>query len=305
MFFLPESPYWLLRHNRPDDAKKSLLWLRGSRFMKEELIMMEQNLKMNDSSAGISEIFKPSTLQPLIICASLQFFQQFCGSVAVFLYASSIFAASGSSIDSTVSSCIIGVVGIIGAFLTVFITDRAGRRVLLFISGLGMAISLTVFGIYYKIVETKGVEETSATLGWLPLVCLIVFVLMFWIGYGGIPWVILSEIVPPETKAIVGSITVVLNGCFGFIVGKFFSILVLWLQDYGAYWLFAGVCYLGLVYVALYVPETKGKSLQEITELFSSSKKIQDEFCLEMMEPSNVVCYNNIGNRMTVNEFGK
>jgi len=108
-------------------------------------------------------------------------------------------------------------------------------------------------------------------LGWISLVSLLIFVAVFSLGWGPLPWLITAEVLPARAKSLGGGIATACNWFFAFLTTKEFESLELALQNFGAFWLFAGICLVGVIFVFFYVPETKGKSLEEIEAEFASA----------------------------------
>lgn len=126
----------------------------------------------------------------------LMCFQQLSGVNAVIFYTSDIFKSAGSSMDDNVAAIVVGVVQCIATVSSIFLVDRAGRKILLLISSAFMCSSLVVLGIFFKL-QSDGKGEG---LGWLPLLCLMIFMIAFSIGYGPIPFVMLGELIPERVK---------------------------------------------------------------------------------------------------------
>jgi len=272
LFFVPESPYWLMKKNRRASAKKAMAWLRGTDYdgidTECEVIF---NLVCSDTgttqNVSAKEVCNGSTLRPLVISLLLMVFQQWSGVNAVLFYTSSIFERAGSSLSPNVSTLIIGVVQILATVVSVLLSDRAGRRVLLLLSALIMAVSLAALGAYSKVAEVRP-DYAKTSLSWLPIVCLVVYISGFSIGYGPIPWLMMSEIIQTRTKAVGGSICTGINWLNSFIVTYIFNSMLTNLQTYGCYWLYTCICIVNFIFVLLVVPETRGKSLEQIQRYF-------------------------------------
>ena len=142
--------------------------------------------------------------------------------------------------------------------------DRAGRRVLLLTASLGMMISCTMMGYYYHV--TYGTTEND--LGWLALTSLILYIIAFSLGWGPIPMLVTSEIFPVRARGTAAAVATSVAWISGFIVTKEFSLLQDALGMAGTFWLFGLCCLIGLVFVWRKVPETKGKSLEDIELYF-------------------------------------
>jgi SP family facilitated glucose transporter-like MFS transporter 8 len=144
------------------------------------------------------------------------------------------------------------------------LVDRLGRRVLLLGSITTMTITLFAIGSFFYIQNID--KELAATLGWLPLTSLCIYILAYPIGYGGIPWLVVSEIVPKKFKPFCNLVIGVFAWNFAFLVTTSFHKLNDFLGIGETFWFFGGASFLGILFTIFIVPETKGKSLAEIEE---------------------------------------
>lgn len=210
----------------------------------------------------------------VLISLGLMLFQQLSGINAVIFYAASIFKMAGSSVDENLASIIIGIVNFVSTFIATAIIDRLGRKMLLYISSVAMIITLVSLGAYFY-VKDSGVDVTAY--GWLPLACLVIYVLGFSIGFGPIPWLMLGEILPSKIRGTAASLATGFNWTCTFIVTKTFHNIIDAINMYGTVWLFAVICLVGLFFVIFFVPETRGKSLEEIErKLTGGSRRVRN-----------------------------
>lgn len=223
-----------------------------------------------EKSGGLRDLFAMPVLRPISIAFLIYFFQVFAGIDPVLFYTVDIFASSGATIDEYSSTIIIGVVQVIFALCGAFLVEYFGRRVLLMISELCMVCSLAVLGYYFFLKQQNG-NVSPEGLGWLPLTSLIVYVVSYSIGVGPVGYMIMGEILPHHVKGAAGCVLTSIKWGMSFAMTKFFLDLIRFLGDAGCYWLFAGFCFLGALYIFFFVPETKGKTLDEIQAEFSNS----------------------------------
>lgn len=156
---------------------------------------------------------------------------------------------------------------VIATFVSVMVVDKLGRRILLLASSSVMAIATTAMGVYFYM---KQIDESSVTnLGWLPVSSLCIFIIMFSIGFGPVPWLMMGELFASDIKGVAGSIAGTSNWVLAFIVTKTFVNLKEAMGSGQTFWLFAGITVVGAVFVFVFVPETKGKSLNEIQDELS------------------------------------
>ncbi|XP_045448033.1 facilitated trehalose transporter Tret1-like isoform X2 [Melitaea cinxia] len=277
MILTPETPRWYISKGRVEDAKKALQWLRGKNINidKEMLELTHSQAESDLTSSGnaFGQLFTRKYLPAILISLCLMLFQQLSGINAVIFYASRIFKMAGSSVDENVSSIIIGVVNFVSTFIATAIIDRLGRKMLLYISSVAMIITLVTLGSYFYVLEA-GTDVSNY--GWLPLACLVIYVLGFSIGFGPIPWLMLGEILPAKIRGTAAALATGFNWTCTFAVTKSFHNIIAAINMYGTVWLFAVLCLIGLFFVIFFVPETRGKSLEEIEKkLTGGSRRVR------------------------------
>jgi MFS family permease len=198
-----------------------------------------------------------ATLRAMIIIFGLMIFRQWCGVNAVQAYTVEIFQSAGSALDPYIATIIYGIIQVVSACVPLFIADRVGRRPLLLISGMGMALSLLAMAFRsYTINEVIEIKY----IGWLPLIFINFYIIAFSIGFGPVPWFIMPELLSNEAKGWVSSIAVCLNWAMAFLVTKFFPIMMNDMGSESTYQTFFTICVVGILFVALCVPETNGRT---------------------------------------------
>lgn len=265
MFLIPETPRWYVSHGKEEEARKALQWLRGREADIEPelkgIIKSNNDAERHASKNALFELLKRSNLKPLAISLGLMFFQQLSGINAVIFYTVSIFKAAGSSIDENVCTIIVGIVNFGATFVATFLIDRLGRKILLYISEVSMIITLFTLGTFFYL---KNIGYPVETFGWLPLASFVIFVIGFSLGFGPIPWLMMGEILPAKIRGSAASVATGFNWTCTFIVTKTFADMVHYIGNSGAFWMFGSICVVGLFFVIFYVPETQGKSLEDI-----------------------------------------
>ncbi|XP_073027673.1 sugar transporter ERD6-like 16 isoform X9 [Primulina eburnea] len=266
--FIPESPRWLAKVGHQNEFELSLRMLRGkyADVSKEAAEIQKSIGALQDlPKVQIMDLFHAKYMRPVIIGAGLMFFQQFGGINGIGFYASETLVAAGFSSGTigTISYAIIQVpITLLGAILM----DRSGRRPLLMISASGTFIGCLLAAASFYL---KG---QSLLLGWVPGLAIsgvLVYVASFSIGMGAVPWVIMSEIFPIHVKGIAGSLVVLVNWSGAWAVSYTFNFLMSWSPP-GTFSVYAGFCALAVLFVAKIVPETKGRTLEEIQASISS-----------------------------------
>ena len=213
---------------------------------------------------SLRELMKPTIYRPFIIAVMLMLFQQFGGINAVIAYASQMLRDAGIS-DANVAEIAIGIVQFLGTGISCLIVDKLGRRFLLMYPTLVMSISMIVLG-------------ASRYFGGFPsyitLICLCCFITGFALGMGPIPWVIMSEVFPTKVRGVASGVTTQVNWFGAFMVMKFYVNMEDSMHSYGCYWFFAAVSLCAVVYVFIFLPETKGKTLEEVEALFANHRDL-------------------------------
>ncbi|XP_075041794.1 solute carrier family 2, facilitated glucose transporter member 8 [Mixophyes fleayi] len=279
MSFMPESPRYLINQDRRAEAMAALRFLRGPNVDHEwEYRQIESSGSEEESSLRLADFQNPSIYKPFVIGILLMFFQQATGINAIMFYADTIFEEANFK-NSSLASVIVGLVQVVFTAVAALIMDKAGRKILLIISGTIMTVSAALFGVYFKITEVHvnnssvpltlgSAAETADHLAWLALLSMGLFITGFAIGWGPIPWLIMSEIFPLRARGVASGMCVVTNWGCAFLVTKIFHDLMDFLTSYGTFWLFAGFCGLNVLFTILCVPETKGKTLEQIESYF-------------------------------------
>lgn len=271
MFFAKESPSYLLFKGKDEQAAAALQYFRGKdSHIQTELDMMRASVEeRQQSTASFSDLGKPYNLKPFFISLGLMFFQQFSGVNGVLFNLTIIFSSSGSNIPDNVSSIIVGAVQVVSTLVATGLMDKAGRKLLVVVSSSIMALSLVALGEFFW---WKNEDASWATqhLGWLPLVSLMVFIAAFSIGFGPIPWLMMGELFSPDVKELAASQATMFNWTLSFVITFIFTPLESAIGDAGLYWIFSGLCVLSLLFCITFVPETKGKTLEEISASFGA-----------------------------------
>nr|CAH7743813.1 unnamed protein product [Callosobruchus chinensis] len=264
-YLAPESPYFYVGKN-DFEAKKCLSTLRQHAKLTydvdDEIEEIKCEINKNQKGDFWNTIKRKYVVKGFIVALGLSSLQQLSGLAAILAYTQNIFDDAGSNFSPEISSIIVGTVLFLASFGGPLIVDKRGRKFLLVCSSIGIITSESVLGVYFYLKErtTVSIENIS----WLPVLCLMVYVITFNIGYGPLPYTITSEILPSNVKFHLATITGFSGWLMSFLVTKFFGALNEALGTCGTFWLFSGICVFGLLFIIIVVPETKGKSFQEI-----------------------------------------
>jgi SP family galactose:H+ symporter-like MFS transporter len=273
---LSDSPRWYMQAGRRADAERSLRKVKGVEDVTIDLDIMQASIDEDArSEAGWKTVFALQWRRPLTIGVALAVLQQLTGINAVIYYANQIFEAAGfisPTSQSLATLWAIGAVNVVATFVAVVWVDRFGRKPLLFIGTTGMGISLVVVGaMFLKLskITPGGVTHTTTTNeGLVTLVALVVFIASFAFSLGPIVWTIINEIFPSHVRGKAVALATAANWFAAWLVAQFFLTLVDLITTTGVFWVFAGFCGVTFWFVRRYVPETKGKSLEEIQSMW-------------------------------------
>ncbi|KAG7201532.1 hypothetical protein KM043_004283 [Ampulex compressa] len=289
MFMIPETPRWYISKGKTKKARKSLQWLRGKDAdITEELTTVEKihvESERNSTQGAMSEILKKNHFKPLLISLGLMFFQQLSGINAVIFYTVRIFKDAGSSVDENVSTIIVGIVNFISTFVAAAIIDKLGRKILLYISAVSMCLTLFTLGTFFYV---KSIGADVAAFGWIPLLSLIVYVVGFSLGFGPIPWLMMGEILPAKVRGSAASIATGFNWMCTFVVTKTYEDIITGIGAHGTFWLFGSIVVVGFFFVLFCVPETRGRSLEEIEKRFTGP--VRRMSAVANMKPMPMAC---------------
>ncbi|KAF6997661.1 hypothetical protein CFC21_013865 [Triticum aestivum] len=266
LFFIPESPRWLAKMNKMEDFETSLQVLRG---FETDITSEVNDIKRAVTSANkraairFQELNQKKFRMPLILGIGLLVLQQLSGINAILFYASSIFKAAGIT-NSDLATSGLGGIQVLATLVTTWLLDRAGRRILLIISSAGMTISLLAVAVIFFIKDTVSQDShLYYILSMVSLLAIVAYVIAFSFGMGAIPWVIMSEILPVSIKSLAGSFATLANWLTSFGITMTANLLLSWSAG-GTFVSYMLVSAFTLVFVILWVPETKGRTLEEI-----------------------------------------
>jgi SP family galactose:H+ symporter-like MFS transporter len=267
MLVLPESPRWLAGHGHLPDAERVLRQLRGNVDVTEELNSLRTDiLREGRLPSGVAELLAPRLRRPLVIGIGLAMFQQITGINTVIYFAPTIFQSAGlsSAATSILATAGVGAVNVIMTIVSIRLIDRLGRRQLLYWSLGGMAVTLFVLSAAFH-------AGASGQLAWIAVASVAAFVGFFAIGLGPVFWLLIAEIFPLNMRGRAMSLATVANWGFNLIVSATFLNLVGAIGSAGAFLVYGVLSLLALTFIAMIVPETKGRTLEQIEAALDSS----------------------------------
>jgi sugar porter (SP) family MFS transporter len=265
MFFVPESVRWLVKDGQHERAREILARLEGEDNADKELADIQSTISKEETGQVLfKDLLEPNLFKILLLGVFLSFFQQWCGLNAIFYYAADIFMAAGYNLKAMMLQIVvIGGVMVVSSIVTVLTVDRIGRKRLLLFGG----ISLIVF--YLGITACFKLDYLGLPIVLLTLGCVAVYSL----SLAPLLWVILSEIFPNRIRGAAMSIAATAHWVGNFILTLSFPTLITRLGMDNVFFVFVGVCLVGVLVVKKYLPETKGKSLEEIERHFGTSSE--------------------------------
>jgi MFS transporter, SP family, arabinose:H+ symporter len=259
LLVIPESPRWLVKQKRADEALQILARIGGRRVAEAERSQIEEAIALEEG--GLGQLLRPGWRTALLIGILLPFFSQVSGINAVIYYGPKILAEAGfARSEAFGGQVIIGLVNILFTVVAIATIDRFGRRPLLMLGISGVVVALIVIGILFANGITQGY--------WL-LVFIILFTACFAFSFGPVCWVIISEIYPTGIRGRAMSLATfsLWVGCW--LVAQGTPRLMEALQPAGTFWLFAALCFPAILLTWKIIPETKGKTLEEIEQYWN------------------------------------
>jgi sugar porter (SP) family MFS transporter len=259
LFFLlllrvPESPRWLVKNGREAEALDVLTRVNTAETAAKEVREIKETLALEEGS--IRELFRPAFRRPLIIAVVLAVFQQITGINAILYYAPRIFEGAGFGRMSAIGqSTLVGLVNLLFTIVAITLADRLGRRPLLITAAAGMGLSLAVLGAAFKF---QFLPPTGL------LVIILLYIAFFAAAMGPLVWVVMAEIFPTRLRGSAMGMATLVLWLADFAVTLTFPVITDNLSQATAFWIYAVMCAIDLVFMIFFLPETKGKTLEEI-----------------------------------------
>ena len=279
---MPDSPRWYMKVHRKESAEKSLKRVEPDCDITTRIAEIAAAVEDDEKkSTSWSAVFSFQWRKPLIIGVSLALLQQLTGINAVIYYANDIFKNAGfhsQTGQALATLWAVGVVNVIATFIAVAWVDRFGRKPLLLIGSTGMFLSLILIGaMFYKINHESAPSNGSTSMaGIVMLVGLVVFISSFAFSLGPIVWTVINEIFPAEVRGKAVAVATAANWLGAFAVTMTFLSLSNAITSAGVFWLYAAFCVVTFFFVRHFLPETKGRSLEEIQTMWGDPQKIHD-----------------------------
>ena len=254
-FFVPESPRWLMKVNQKEKAYPTLKKIGGEAYAKIEMANIQVTLNDVAEKVDFKALFQPKYLMVLLLGIVLAVFQQWCGINIIFNYADEIFTAAGYGVSDTLFNIVItGSVNLVFTLVAMFTVDKWGRKKLMLLGSLGLAVTYLLLGSAFYF-ELKGVAVLSLV---------VIGIGVYAMSLAPITWVILSEIFPNRIRGAAMAVATFSLWIACFVLTYTFPLLNKGFGAAGTFWVYAIICLFGFLYIRKKLPETKGKSLEEI-----------------------------------------
>jgi SP family arabinose:H+ symporter-like MFS transporter len=253
MAMVPESPRWMMKMNRRKQAQTVLEKIGGPENAAREMEQIDAALR--EEQGRWSELFATGYRRALIIGSLLAVFAQFSGINAIMYYGPEVFKAGGSEQDAAfVQTVTVGAINLLFTFVAIAFVDKLGRKPLLIVGAAIQTVAHLAIGIFFF----TGIS------GWPLLLGILVFVGAFAMAMGPIPWIVNSEIFPTKLRGRAMAVSIFLLWLACYIVSQTFPMLVEAIGPARTFWVYAGFSLLSVLFVLFFIPETKGRTLEEI-----------------------------------------
>jgi SP family arabinose:H+ symporter-like MFS transporter len=268
--FVPESPRWLVKRNHPQKAAHILSKIGNEKYAQKELAAIEGSLSEEVRQGTVKDMIKPEMRFVLLLGIFLAIFQQWCGINVIFFYAPDIFAKSNIGLDSALfQTTLIGLTNLLFTIVAMWAIDKIGRKSLMMIGSVGMAVSYLVVGYLMK---------TGHTTGWMMMVFILLTIALYAISLGPVVWVVIAEIFPNRLRGTGMAVATFFLWVSCYTLTLSFPMIMSAIGGNGAFITYSLICIAGAVITYIFLPETKGKSLENIEkELIGKKQEIFEE----------------------------
>lgn len=259
LFFIPESPRWLYKAGKKDESMRVLTRIGGEELARNEIAEIAESLDNTKATAERGELFKPGVRKVMLVGFFLAILVQVSGINTVIDYAPKILLAAGVEIKSALlHTSLIGLINFVFTFVAIFFIDKVGRRTLYLTGSIGMAVTLILLSVSFFL-KLDGI---------FTLVCIMLFISFFSSCIGPVFWTLVSEIYPNRIRGKALAFASFTQWIFNFLVVLLFPHFLKSLGGGTTFMFLALMSFAQWLFTYLYIPETKGKSLEEIEHLW-------------------------------------
>ncbi|KAM4021066.1 solute carrier family 2, facilitated glucose transporter member 6-like [Anomaloglossus baeobatrachus] len=286
--FMPDSPRFLISKGKDEKALQALVWLRGpNTAYRGEFHRIKENVLKASSSLTWAELSDPYYYKPILIAVFMRCLQQFSGITIILTYLEPIFNRTKVILRGGYDAALVGLVRLVSVLVAALAMDKVGRKILLFISSSLMMVSSLSMGLYIHFTDMKN-NSTSLTitindphthdahvnyLEIIPLVCIMLYILGYAFGWGPITCLLMSEILPLKARGMASGLCVVISWITGFVLTEAFLPVVNTFNLETPFFFFTIICVCGVIFTYFFVPESKGRTLEQIESYFRTGRR--------------------------------
>jgi len=255
MFFVPESPRWLAKNGNEIKVLTILGHIGGTEYAQTEFNSIRESMGTYSGKVNFKDLLAPGMKKILLIGIVLAAFQQWCGINVIFNYAEEVFAAAGYGVSDILFNIVVtGSVNLVFTFVAIYTVDKLGRRALMLLGAGGLAGIYAFMGAAYYFQITD----------WPLLLLVVIGIACYAMSLAPVTWVVLSEIFPNRIRGAAMAVATVSLWLASFLLTYTFPLLNNAFGAHGTFWLYGIICVAGLTFIYKKLPETKGKTLEEI-----------------------------------------
>lgn len=259
--FLGDTPRWLISKKRDEEAKKIFETIDPDCNALDKVNEIKSTLNLKPKKSDSKKVFQHWMLMPVVVGVGMMFMQICTGINTIIYYTTTIFKIAGfsSQLGAIYATIGIGIVNFFMTFVAILFTDRLGRKPLLYTGLTGVTLSLFALGASFHFADLLG-----DNLKWVAVGSTVVYIASFAFSLGPIGWIVVSEVLPLKIRGFAMSLCTVANMAFNFVVVLTFLPLINNIGEANTFWIYGGIGIFSLFFTYYFVPETKGRSLEQI-----------------------------------------